>query len=72
MNHKNNPKIFPGVSDSTIMHFICLKAGLSSFYGTPLMVGFAENGTMHDYQINDIKRTLFSSSVIGQTHPNPE
>lgn len=69
---KNNPKIFLGFSDSTITHFVCLKAGLSSFYGTSLLVGFAENGSMHDYQINDIKRTLFSSSVIGQIHPNPE
>jgi muramoyltetrapeptide carboxypeptidase LdcA involved in peptidoglycan recycling len=69
---KNNPKILLGFSDSTIAHFICLKAGLSSFYGTSLLVGFAENGMMHDYQINDIKRTLFSSSVIGQIQPNPE
>lgn len=69
---KNNPKIFLGFSDSTITHFICLKAGLSSFYGTSLLVGFAENNAMHDYQINDIKRTLFSPSVIGQIHPNPE
>lgn len=69
---KNNPKIFLGFSDSTITHFICLKAGLSSFYGTSLLVGFAENGAMHDYQINDIKRTLFSPSVIGQIQPNPE
>ncbi|WP_106916081.1 S66 family peptidase [Chryseobacterium aurantiacum] len=69
---RNNPKIFLGFSDSTITHFICLKAGLSSFYGTSLLVGFAENGAMHEYQINDIKRTLFSSSVIGQIHPNKE
>lgn len=69
---KNNPKIFLGFSDSTVTHFICLKAGLSSFYGTSLLVGFAENGGMHDYQINDIKKTLFSSDIIGQIHPNEE
>lgn len=69
---KNNPKIFLGFSDSTITHFICLKAGLSSFYGTSLLVGFAENVVMHDYQINDIRQTLFSPSIIGQIHPNPE
>ncbi|AZB07758.1 LD-carboxypeptidase [Chryseobacterium sp. G0162] len=69
---KNNPKIFLGFSDSTITHFICLKAGLSSFYGTSLLVGFAENVMMHDYQINDIRQTLFSPSIIGQIHPNPE
>lgn len=69
---KNNPKIFLGFSDSTVTHFICLKAGLSSFYGTSLLVGFAENGAMHDYQINDIKKTLFSSDIIGQIKPNKE
>ncbi|GAB3051552.1 LD-carboxypeptidase [Spirosoma pulveris] len=65
-----NPKIFLGFSDSTITHFLCLKAGLSTFYGTSLLVGFAENGGMHPYQIADIKRTLFSGEVIGQVNPN--
>ncbi|ASZ12554.1 LD-carboxypeptidase [Chitinophaga pendula] len=69
---KDNPKIFLGFSDSTVTHFICLKAGLGSFYGTSLLVGFAENHAMHEYQINDIRRTLFSSSIIGQIHPNEE
>lgn len=69
---RNNPKIFLGFSDSTVTHFICLKAGLSSFYGTSLLVGFAENGAMHDYQINDLNKVLFSPAVIGQIHPNQE
>ncbi|RQO74392.1 LD-carboxypeptidase [Pedobacter sp. KBW06] len=69
---KQNPKIFLGFSDSTITHFICLKAGLSSFYGTSLLVGFAENYAMHNYQVNDIKKTLFSTEKIGQIHPNKE
>jgi muramoyltetrapeptide carboxypeptidase LdcA involved in peptidoglycan recycling len=69
---KQNPKIFLGFSDSTITHFLCLKAGLSSFYGTSLLVGFAENGGMHQYQIDDIKRTLFSANPIGQLSPNYE
>jgi muramoyltetrapeptide carboxypeptidase LdcA involved in peptidoglycan recycling len=43
---RNNPKIFLGFSDSTVTHFICLKAGLSSFYGTSLLVGFAEKWCM--------------------------
>ena len=30
---KNNPKIFMGYSDSTIIHYMCLKAGISSIYG---------------------------------------
>lgn len=67
---RNHPKIFLGFSDTTISHFACLKAGISSFYGTSLLVGFAENGGMHSYQIEDIKQTLFSSEIIGEIKPN--
>lgn len=67
-----NPKIFLGFSDATITHFACLKAGLTSFYGTSLLVGFAENCGMHDYQIQDIKRTLFATKPVGEIMPNKE
>ncbi len=67
---KQNPKIFLGFSDTTVTHFVCYKAGMTSFYGTSLLVGFAENGGMHQYQIDDIKRTLFSSLPVGQIFPN--
>ncbi len=69
---KQNPKIFLGFSDSTVTHLCCLKAGLVSFYGTSVLVGFAENGGMHSYQIEDIKRTLFSNESIGEIRPNDE
>jgi muramoyltetrapeptide carboxypeptidase LdcA involved in peptidoglycan recycling len=69
---RNNPEIFLGFSDSTITHFACYKAGLTSFYGTSLLVGFAENGGMHNYQIEDIRRVLFSTERIGQISPNSE
>jgi len=58
---RNNPKIFLGFSDSTITHFAFYKAGVTSFYGTSLLVGFAENNGMHDYQIVDLQRSLFSN-----------
>lgn len=67
---KRNPKIFLGFSDSTITHFLCLKAGLTSFYGTSLLVGFAENGGMLDYQVADINRILFSATAPGELKPN--
>jgi muramoyltetrapeptide carboxypeptidase LdcA involved in peptidoglycan recycling len=69
---QNNPKIFLGFSDSTISHFLCLKAGLCSFYGTSLLVGFAENGGMHPYQMDDIFNNLFNANPIGEIHPNKE
>ena len=68
----NNPKIFLGFSDSTITHLVCYKAGLRSFYGTSVLVGFAENGGMHLYQINDIHRTLFSSNPVGVVEENTQ
>jgi muramoyltetrapeptide carboxypeptidase LdcA involved in peptidoglycan recycling len=67
---RNNPKIFLGFSDTTITHLACFKAGLTSFYGTSVLVGFAENVGMHQYQINDIKRTLFVSEPVGKIMPN--
>lgn len=69
---KQNPKIFIGFSDTTITHFACYKAGLTSFYGTSIMTGFAENGGMHNYQIKDIQRTLFSALPVGEIYPNQE
>ena len=67
---KNNPKIFMGFSDSTISHFCFYKAGVTSFYGTSTLVGFAENNEMHPYQIQDIKNTLFSSKAQGEIKQN--
>lgn len=56
-----HPKIFLGFSDPTIAHLACLKAGLISFYGPTIMTGFAENGGMHRYAVESLRRTLFSA-----------
>lgn len=68
---KKHPKIFLGFSDTTVSHFCFYKAGVTSFYGTSLMVGFAENNGMHPYQIKDIRQTLFSSNSVGTIVPSP-
>ncbi len=65
-----NPKIFLGFSDSTITHWTCYKAGLTSFYGASVLTDFAENTGMHQYQIDDINRTFFSTQPVGQIFPN--
>jgi muramoyltetrapeptide carboxypeptidase LdcA involved in peptidoglycan recycling len=67
---KNNPKIFMGYSDTSITHYACLKAGLSSFYGPAFMSGFAENAGMHRYLVESVRRTLFSSNPIGLVSPS--
>ncbi|GLO67860.1 LD-carboxypeptidase [Oceanobacillus kimchii] len=66
--HKN-PKIFLGYSDTTISHFFCYKAGISSFYGPAIMTDFAENVEMDPYTINHIHNTLFSNNIIGDIEP---
>jgi muramoyltetrapeptide carboxypeptidase LdcA involved in peptidoglycan recycling len=62
---RENPKIFMGYSDSTITHYICLKAGISSFYGPAILVDFAENVAMSPYTIQWINKVLFEDRVIG-------
>ncbi|NYB72971.1 LD-carboxypeptidase [Sedimentibacter hydroxybenzoicus DSM 7310] len=62
----SNPKVFIGYSDSTTTHLICLKAGLSSFYGASVLNEFAENVRMHDYTVKYVNKTLFSNEPIGK------
>lgn len=62
----SNPKILMGYSDTTITHLICLKAGLSSFYGASVLNEFAENINMHDYTVKYINKVLFSNDRIGE------
>lgn len=68
----NNPKVFIGYSDSTTTHFICYKAGISSFYGPTILVDFAENIAMDDYTVEYLKKTLFCSEPIGTIAPAKE
>lgn len=63
---KNNPKIFVGYSDTTVNHFMCYKAGLTSYYGPSVLTEFAENVEMHDYTIKWIKKVLFNNKTIGE------
>lgn len=65
----NNPKVFIGYSDSTTTHLICLKAGISSFYGASVLNEFAENVKMHDYTVKYINKALFSNGPIGKIEP---
>ena len=67
-----NPKPFIGYSDSTVTHFMCLKAGISSYYGPAIMAGFAENGGLFSYMENSVRNTLFSDESIGEVKPNKD
>ena len=66
-----NPKILLGYSDTTALHLAFLHAGVSSIYGPAIMAGgFAENGGMFEYFKNSVRKTLFSTDVIGKIEPN--
>lgn len=69
---RNNPKIFLGISDSTVNHFMCYKAGLASFYSASLMFGYAENGGIPDIMVQNTKKTLFDATPIGILPESPE
>lgn len=62
---KNNPKVFLGYSDTTVNHFMCYKAGLSSFYGPAILSDFAENVAMPAYSVEWVNKALFSNEPIG-------
>jgi muramoyltetrapeptide carboxypeptidase LdcA involved in peptidoglycan recycling len=69
---RDNPKIFLGYSDPTVLHFGCLKAGVGSFYGPTIMSGFAENGGMSALSERSFRQAAFEASPVGELPPNIE
>ena len=69
---RDNPKVFLGYSDTTISHLFCYRAGLVSYFGPSIMAEFAENCGMFPYMVESLRRTLFSSAVIGEIQPSTE
>lgn len=67
-----NPKVFLGFSDTTSLHFACLTAGLSSFYGPSIMAGFGENAGMHAYSVEGVRKALFAPEAMGLVPDNTE
>jgi muramoyltetrapeptide carboxypeptidase LdcA involved in peptidoglycan recycling len=67
-----NPKVFLGFSDTTALHLACYAGGLTSFYGPSIMAGFAENGGMHAYTEESVRRAMFATAPIGTVPPNTE
>lgn len=66
----NNPKVFLGYSDTTVTHFACYKAGVTSFYGPSIMAGFAENCGMFPYVEQSVRKVLFEGQPQGVIEPN--
>jgi muramoyltetrapeptide carboxypeptidase LdcA involved in peptidoglycan recycling len=66
----SNPKVFIGMSDTTVTHMACFQAGLGSVYGPGIMQAFAENCGMFPYVVDSVRRTMFSTEVIGEVKPD--
>jgi muramoyltetrapeptide carboxypeptidase LdcA involved in peptidoglycan recycling len=58
---RDNPKIFLGYSDPTVLHFGCLRAGVGSFHGPAIMSGFAENGGMSRLSERSFRQAAFEA-----------
>ncbi len=69
---RNNPKIFLGMSDTTVNHFMLSNAGISSFYSPCTMFGFGENCGIMDITVQNVKKTLFDTKPIGQLPESKE
>lgn len=69
---RRTPKVFIGFSDTTSLHLACYAAGVTSFYGPSLMAGFAENGGMHRFTAEGVRKALFEAEPIGLVTPNEE
>jgi muramoyltetrapeptide carboxypeptidase LdcA involved in peptidoglycan recycling len=69
---RDNPKVFLGYSDPTVLHFGCLKAGVGSFHGPTIMSGFAENGGMSRLSEHSFRQTTFRTEPIGELPSNLE
>ncbi|HCA29788.1 MAG TPA: LD-carboxypeptidase [Ruminococcaceae bacterium] len=62
---RNNPKVFIGYSDIMNVHLMCLKAGLSTFYGTNLLTSFGEPQGVPQSTISHFEKSLFDTKPIG-------
>jgi muramoyltetrapeptide carboxypeptidase LdcA involved in peptidoglycan recycling len=69
---RDNPKLFVGYSDPTVIHFGCLKAGLGTLHGPTVMSGFAENAGMSPLSSASFYRAAFEALPIGELPDNSE
>lgn len=70
---KQNPKIFCGYSDISILHYaLNKKSNLVTFYGPCVMTQFAEYPTPLDYTIKYFNKAVLSIMPIGKIEPSRE
>lgn len=69
---QNNPKIFMGYSDITVLNVAIWKeTGLVTFNGPALMTDFAEYPRMFDYTEQFFLKTVGQAKAVGPITPSP-
>lgn len=70
---KNNPKIFLGYSDITVLHLALFsQADLTTFYGPAALTQFGENPSIFEYTLDYLKKALMNLEPIGEIKPSQE
>ena len=70
---KQNPKIFCGYSDISVLHYaISTKANLVTFYGPCAMTQFGEFPKPLNYTLNYFNKAVISIKPIGKIEPSRE
>lgn len=68
---KNNPKIFMGYSDTTVLLLaIYSQTGLVTFYGPSVLNQFAENPRILDYTLMHFQKAVMSNMPVGEITPS--
>jgi muramoyltetrapeptide carboxypeptidase LdcA involved in peptidoglycan recycling len=63
---KNNPKVFSGYSDITVLHYaLAKKANLRTFFGPCLMTEFGEYPEILPYTLEYFKKAVMTKKLIG-------
>ena len=70
---KNNPKIFIGFSDISVLHYALMKkSNLQTFYGACLMTQFGEYPDILPYTLEYFNKAITSLDSIGDVVPSKE
>ncbi|GGM12258.1 S66 family peptidase [Deinococcus aerophilus] len=67
-----HPKPFLGFSDSTVTLLAFLRAGVRAYHGPALLTDLAENGGLHPFTVQGLRRTLVEEPRPFELFPAPE
>ncbi|MBP5605055.1 MAG: LD-carboxypeptidase [Ruminiclostridium sp.] len=65
----DHPKVFMGFSDIATWMAVFAYAGVRAYYGPTVLTPIAQPGSLDKYTEDSMRRTLFSSEIIGNIKP---